>query len=352
MGAIRGQLGSEARVVSVRSVKAPGFSGLLGGTRLEVIAQTRPPPDPPTTVEPTAAAVGSEQGDGADPAVRGSTGATAAPVGPANRSTEEASAFEATRQGSQVAGQRSPQPRLGSLLRRAGLSEPLIARLREATEDEGGDERPLHYGLSDVAQRIREMAAAPEATPLPSRSAFLGMPGVGRTTALCKWLSAEVFIRGRRGTVASVEFDRPNPAEDLAVFVELLGLEFSRLPPPPGNANAFCYFDVPPLSLTRPDENVRLGSFLDEHRVTGRVLVLSSLYDAALLRQACTIGLNLGCTHLIFTHLDELPQWGKLWDFLIEAPLVPLMLSTGQSLSGEWETDVVGAALRRTFPWN
>ena len=55
VGAIRDQLGGEARVVSVRSVKAGGFMGLLGNTRLEVIAQVPAPVPPVEMVAPMAA---------------------------------------------------------------------------------------------------------------------------------------------------------------------------------------------------------------------------------------------------------------------------------------------------------
>jgi flagellar biosynthesis protein FlhF len=182
----------------------------------------------------------------------------------------------------------------------------------------------------------------------------VGLPGAGATTALCKWLSAEVFSRRRKGSVASIEFDKPKGAEDLAVFAELLGLDFSRQIPSTAvhSDDRFCYADTPALSLTRSDENRRLRAFLDENHLPGRVLVLSALHDSCILRQACAAGQQLGCTHVVFTQLDELPQWGKLWDFLIEPPMSPLMLALGPSLTGEYETDVVGTVLRRTFPWS
>jgi flagellar biosynthesis protein FlhF len=230
----------------------------------------------------------------------------------------------------------------------------LIARLQSSPAWPGAADRPLHQGLTAVAGQIRELAASVPTRPLPARAAFVGLPGVGCTTALCKWMAAEVFGRGRRGAVASIEFDRPKGAEDLAVFAELLGVDFGRELPATTTATGdrFCYADMPALSLTRPDENRRLRAFLDEQRVPGRVLVLSGLTDLAVLRQASVAGVDLGCTHLVFTQLDELPHWGKLWDFLIEAPLAPLMATCGPSLTGDCETDVIGAVLRRTFPWN
>ena len=61
-------------------------------------------------------------------------------------------------------------------------------------------------------------------------AAFLGAPGVGRTTALCKWLSAEVFRRARLGHVVTAEFDRPNNPGPLPVFCEALGVPVAHYP--------------------------------------------------------------------------------------------------------------------------
>ncbi|MFT3828766.1 MAG: hypothetical protein QM691_03570 [Opitutaceae bacterium] len=360
VGAIRKQLGDEARVVSVRAVKAGGIAGLLGSTRLEVIAQAQPSADPaaPTSQQPVAepvpelaefAATATPPARAVTPSALYAASAPAverAPVPAAVRTAPAESVMSETRRS-------APAPKLDGLLRRSGLSEALIARLQSTPGWPESEGRPLHQGLSEVAGQIRRLAATAKTRPLPPRAAFIGLPGVGCTTALCKWLSAEVFTHGRRGTVASIEFDRPKGAEDLAVFAELLGVDFARaVPAPEAGETRFCYADMPSLSLTRADENARLRAFLDEAQLRGRVLVVSGLHDSAVLRQACTAGLEIGCTHVVFTQLDELPQWGKLWDFLIEAPLAPLLATLGPSLSGECERDVVGAVLRRTFPWS
>ncbi len=353
VGAIRGQLGEDARVVSVRAVKAGGVAGLLGGTRLEVIAQV--PPAAPTAPVETPREPDTFGPVSTVPQAIPTRRAVTVGATYAEASTEAVPPLphvaDAAPSGGAAARRQPPPQRLETLLRRSGLSESLIARLH-ATRGwpTGAPEQPLHQG----AGLIRQLAADIAQRPLPARTAFVGLPGGGTTTALCKWLAAEVFSRGRRGVVASVEFDRPKAAEDLAVFAELLGVDFSRQVPVAGRAVApqFCYVDMPPLSLTRPEENARLRAFLDEQQLPGRVLVLSGLLDSAVLRQACAAGQELGCTHVVFTQLDELPQWGKLWDYLIEAPLAPLMVTLGPSLTDECETDVVGAVLRRTFPWN
>ena len=185
-----------------------------------------------------------------------------------------------------------------------------------------------------------------------SRAAFLGAAGVGRTTALCKWIARETFRRARTGHVVSVEFDRPNALGPLPVFSEALGVPLAHFPcgTEPAVTGGFVYFDLPALSVRRPADNASLEFFLEREKITERVLVLNAAYDRASLRDAYAAGRDLGATHLVFTHLDEVPQWGKLWDYLFDEEVEPLFLATGPSRTGDCEEDVPGAIMRRTLP--
>jgi flagellar biosynthesis protein FlhF len=110
------------------------------------------------------------------------------------------------------------------------------------------------------------------------------------------------------------------------------------------------YFDLPGLSLRDPAANAPLADFLNRENITERVLVLNAAYGHTALRAGYARGRELGATHVVFTHLDELAQWGGLWDYLIDGGLEPLFLATGPSLTGEWESDVYDALTRRTLP--
>jgi flagellar biosynthesis protein FlhF len=211
---------------------------------------------------------------------------------------------------------------------------------------------PLHRALAETSRLLRAQAdARPVRAPL-SRAAFLGTSGVGRTTALCKWLAAEVFRRARAGLVVAVEFDRPGSLGPLPVFAEALGVPLAHFPceTRPAVPGGFVYFDLPGLSPRRPADNQPVADWLDREGISERVLVLNAAYDRAALREAYAAGRDLGATHLVFTHLDEVPQWGKLWDYLFDEDLEPLFLATGPSLTGDCEEDVPGAIVRRTLP--
>ncbi len=330
---IREKLGPNARVLSVRSVAPTGFKKFFGAPRLEVIAQVDAPADAASGIASNLSAVSSEA---ATPAMEGD-----APASP--------------RFGAAGAPSIPPSPRnplgLSGLLRKSGLTETALERLQAGANWDELNTLPLHRALAETSRLLRQQVETRTARPPLSRAAFLGANGVGRTTALCKWIAQEVFRRARLGHVVSVEFDRPNPLGPLPVFAEALGVPLAHFPceTRPAVPGGFVYCDLPGISR-RPSENAAIAKFLDAEDITERVLVLNAAYDRASLRDAYAAGRDLGATHLVFTHLDEVPQWGKLWDYLFDEDLEPLFLATGPSLTGDCEEDVPGAIVRRTLP--
>lgn len=351
---IRERLGENAKVLSVRQVGGQGLTGLFSKPKLEVIAQVGDAASASASVgalgvsDEIAAPANLTQSEPA-PSLVGAT---------AESARVSATAVAPTGVSARAGAPRDTLPRLPDLLRRSGFSETMLNRLQGTPAFVGSPDRPLHRALVEVGEQLRRQATSRRPRPLPARSAFLGTRGVGRTTALCKWLAREVFAQQRVGRVLKAEFDRPNPAEGLAVFCEALGISVEYYAPsdpgapltiggPPGE---FLYADLPGMSVRSPAENAEIAKFLDREKFAGRVLVLNALYDASQLRRAYAAGVDLGATHVVFTHLDELEQWGRMWDFLLEGELTPLFLATGPSLTGDCEDDPVSTVLRRTLP--
>jgi len=135
------------------------------------------------------------------------------------------------------------------------------------------------------------------------------------------------------------------------MFCEALGVPCGRFPAfaGPADAGGFVYFDMPAISLRDPAENAQIGEFLDREEISQRVLVLNLAYEHPTLRSAYAAGRELGATHVVFTHLDEVQQWGRVWEYLGDSGLEPLFLATGPSLTGDCEDDVLGAVIRRTL---
>ena len=201
---IREKLGPAARVLSVRSVEATGLKKFFTAPRLEVVAQIDAPVE---TSAPSLAAISAE------------------PATPEPEAGEPAPK-------SRLASSRPPASPLGltGLLRRSGITETALNRLQAGANWDELNTLPLHRALAETSRLLRQHAETrPSRAPL-SRAAFLGAAGVGRTTALCKWLATEVFRRARAGHVVSVEFDRPNPLGPLPVFAEALGVPLAHFP--------------------------------------------------------------------------------------------------------------------------
>ncbi len=323
---IRERLGPNARVLSVRAVPMKGLRRFFGRPRLEIIAQAgaSPPADPV-------------------PAGRSSTfGATSsAPAEP-----DRAAALPP---GTPVAPARLD---LSALLRRSGLTETTLDRLRCEAGWPELNRLPLHRALAETSRLLRAQCEPRSDRSTLTRVAILGGPGAGRTTVLCKLLAQEVYRRGRIGHVVAVEFDQSNPLGPLPVFSEALGVPLAHFPcaTQPVVPGGFVLFDLPAMSAAAGPANAALRAFLEREAIEQRVLVLNAAYDSQSLRAAHAAGRTLGATHLVFTHLDEVPHWGKLWDYLFDEALEPLFLATGPSLTGECEEDVTGAMARRTLP--
>jgi flagellar biosynthesis protein FlhF len=244
------------------------------------------------------------------------------------------------------------RPELAPLLRRSGFSEAVLSRLESSPAWAALQDLPLHRALVETGRYLRRVAGARRAAAPLTRAAFFGPAGTGRTTALCKWLAGEVSRRARLGHVVTAEFDAPMSRGALPVVCEALGVPMAHYPAStqPATPGGFVYFDLPGLSLRDPAANASLADFMNREQITERVLVLNAAYGHAALRAGYARGRELGATHVVFTHLDELAQWGGLWDYLIDGGLEPIFLSTGPSLTGDCEDDVYDALTRRTLP--
>ncbi len=333
---IRERLGDNARVLSVRTVEPTGLRGLFGSPKIEVIATV--------AASPVGADLGRSSAD--------DEGRTEQARPLHLTSADEASPNPAALRVDARTSFRAPSMALPTLLRRAGFSESVLTRLQRSSDWAALSALPLHRALVETSRTLQRIAGA-RATPAPlTRAAFIGLAGTGRTTALCKWLATEVSRRARVGHVIAAEFDQPISRGALPVFCEALGVPLANYPAStqPAAPGGFVYFDLPPVALRDPAANVPLLEFLEREQITQRVLVLNAAYGPAALRAGYARGREMGATHVVFTHLDEVAQWGVLWDYLLDGGLEPLFLTTGPSLTGECEEDVFDALARRTLP--
>ena len=326
---LRERLGEHARVISVRQVEGTGLAKFLKAPKLEVIAEVALPPEVPTPItelpvahEPLAASPLAEN-----------------LVGFPAQSHHEPDASP-------------PASALVRLLRAGGFSAQVLARLRADRDWLALEKMPVGRALTRIGMLLREEFRSTPQRPLGSRVAFLGSPGAGTTTALCKWVATEVFVRQRGGVVLKLDLDRANPGDALAVFCEALGVRCARsvADVPALAPEQSLFIDVPGVVPDRRGDVAEVALALEPLFTTSRILVINAAYDAALIKRSYAFAERAGCTHVVFTHLDELTHWGKLWEFLLGQKLTPLFLGTGSNVAGDLELNVFDAVLARTFP--
>jgi flagellar biosynthesis protein FlhF len=335
---LRQRFGPRARVVSVRQVEGKGLARFLQAPKLEVIAAVGEPPASPQPEAPASAPAPA-------PAVPSEPLSPPAQVRTIVTEMPRAEAQPA------AAAPISSGSRLIRLLEAGGISKQVVSRLQAYPAWNMIESMPLGKALPEVGGLLRAEYRAVPKRPLGQRVAFVGPAGSGKTTALCKRLATDVFLRGQRPAALKLDLDRANPGDALSVFCEALGASYIRSvsdAPPPAQGRTL-YIDLPGFSLWAEEEVAEIRSALSTLFTTSRAIVINAAYDPALIRRCFEVGARLDCTHVVFTHVDELQHWGKLWDFLLRSGLTPLFLSTGQNIAGDCEENVFDAVLSRTF---
>jgi flagellar biosynthesis protein FlhF len=331
---LRERLGDSARVVSVRQVEGAGLGRFLRAPKLEVIAEVLAASRAETSAEMKSCLPEGEFDL-----------APAAPV-----AAPRPFKFE------QEQSSNLPAPvldeNLERLLSRCGLPPVTLASLKSTPHWSRIAELPLHLALNEITLFLRSEYQGRPARPLGQRVAFMGAAGAGKTTALCKWLATDVFVRQSHAAVLKVDFDRANPGDGLAVFCEALGVVCSRsVDDLPAHLlpNERTYADLPGVGLADEEEIATHAEMLSNLSIRSRVLVINAAYETNVIKRLYELGERLAATHVVFTHLDELPHWGKLWEFVLGRDLTPLFLSSGQSIAGDFVEEVFPSILARTF---
>jgi flagellar biosynthesis protein FlhF len=360
---IHEKLGPHARVVSVKQIGGRGFGGLLRAPQLEVIAEipaaAAPAPPAPRSAGPSITQVVTPAAPPITPIAPVAPSITpgafstkfprlAPTPAPPPPPEDESTWLQQEPVAPPPPAARGPEP-LERLLTRGGLSDQVLDRLRLSPQWDLLRQRPLGEALKEVVEMLRAQWHETPERPLGARVAFFGPPGSGSTTALCKALTIDVFFQQQPAVVMKLDGDQPNPTEGLAMFCEALKVPLIRsaddLEHIPDNHRF--YFDATGSPLQDGAAWRDLGRLLGEFYIESRVLVLNAAYDVGLLKRAYTLGHDAGATHVVFTHMDEVHHWGKLWDLLLSGGLQPLFFSCGQNVCGELREDTFDLMAQR-----
>jgi flagellar biosynthesis protein FlhF len=301
---IHSRLGSDAVVLSVGQVPASGFGRLWRRPQLEVVAGV-PDPTRPPAAKPTAPTATVEP---ADAGPKGLGGAW----------------------------------RSAGILHQLGLMPLYVDKVLDRVRESHGDTPPPslldEFSLVRAALAGFWRPAARGETGSPSIHVFIGPPGAGKTTALCKWLAKSVLAEGRSARAWRLDGRAANFAGLLDVYGEILGVPVERAwqpnQPPAGFDVAF--IDLPGLETQDGRVVEQLRASLGTIPSAQVHLVLNAAYDVSVLLAQARAFAALPVSDVIFTHLDEEKRLAKLWNVVLGTNFTVRFLSGGQNIPGDF----------------
>jgi flagellar biosynthesis protein FlhF len=223
-----------------------------------------------------------------------------------------------------------------------GLQPILVEKVLERARAKHGQEPPA--ALADEMALARSALAsfwraAPDLeSGSPAIHAFIGPPGSGKTTVLCKWLAKSVLTERRAARVWRLDSRAANFAGLLDFYAEILGAQVERewkgVPGLGGCEEAFV--DLPGVNLQDATAVEQLQAQLVGLDGAQVHLVLNAAYEAPVLLAQARGFDDWPVSDLILTHLDEEKRLGKLWNFVLGTKFTVRFLSGGQNVPGDF----------------
>lgn len=335
---IRDKLGENAKVLSVRQVGGTGLKRFVSSPKLEVIAHV---PEEESQVDQI-------EGKGLDDKVLNSD---AAPVSSDVKSTPTQDKLPEKTETNLVTEDIEEGKGL-YLLERTGFDQGLLKSLQSWSNWHEISNLPLAEALKEITIGLSDRFRGIQLSPTTNKIAFVGSPGSGKTTTLCKFLANEVFINKNTPNVLKLENGMPNPDDSLRIFCEVIGVTLFREEnnfPSPTDQNPL-YLDFPGFSLSNTNDWHEAGESLDRLGVDTRVLVVNGAYEKDIIVKEIRLARNLNATHLAITHFDEINNATKLWPILFENGLSPICICNGQNVTGDFSTNIMNLMITKTFP--
>lgn len=326
---IRAQLGPDAVVLHVRQLPAAGLKKLWKKARIEVVAAAAEEPSPL----------------------------------PGKLDALHQELAEIRQQLPQFRVANPAVPRLTAddwmvrpLLENFGLLPRHADTVIEQMRAHYHDVPPASFGeqlcmAGNLLEQIWTMKTAVPGPPQGSTHVFVGAPGVGKTTCLCKWLARVVLVDHRRARVLRLDGCGANTAETLSIYCDVLGVPVER-----GVAHGarpageeLLFVDWPGVPAHDTAALADLARQLKAFESPQVHLVLNAAYDTIHLISQVRSFSVLSPTDLIATHLDEETRWGKLWNLVLGTNYSLRFLATGQNVPGDFVEPEAATLLSSLF---
>jgi flagellar biosynthesis protein FlhF len=233
--------------------------------------------------------------------------------------------------------------RCASVLERLGLTPLHVERVLEKMQElHGTERRPPESMTQELALARAALLRLWRPRPGQRNSAgaplhvFIGPPGVGKSTALCKWLAQTLLLDGQAARVWRLDGRTTNASEIVSIYGEILSVRVERNWNGRGDSAVTGFIDLPGVDFQDAEALEALGKALTQFPGAQVHLVLNAAYTTALLLAQTRAFSNLPVTDLILTHLDEETAWGKLWNLVLGTNCPLGFLSAGQNVPGRF----------------
>lgn len=359
---IRETLGQDAVVLNVRRLPAEGLARLWQKPHIEVLAHV-----PEKTATPTTPAVNAALDEVQVSALAelraemremrdqltAPKNSTLADNG--SRRCEEAETLAALDESASLRRLQESQGdwRVGSLLEQSGLlpvhAERVVADLCAAH----GEAAPI--SICDEIELAKQILASrwnAATTKATGPHVFIGAPGAGKTTVLCKWLAQVTLVEGRSAAVWRLDGHVANTAESISVFGEILGVSVERYAPVNGelpDADVL-FVDLPGVNPLDSSAMTQLAQRIASLPNAQVHLVVNAAYETSLMLAQVRAFSKLPISDVIVTHLDEETRWGKVWNLALGNNCRVSYLSTGQNIPGDLAEASAEKIFSRQFP--
>ncbi len=367
---IRAKLGSDAVILDIRRQPASGVRRLWQRPQVEVIACLPDDAEPAATPgpAPSSAATPAEDADRragrteAPAPYRGVPqrealhryarsgapgGATSAPdpADPAPVPALVDDVFESTVP-SRAMASGAPLPgewRCRAVFERLGLIPVCAERVLATMQEIHGPGRAAPETLTKELVLARAAliklwrpVPPPETHGAAPLHVFLGAPGSGKSTALCKWLAQTVLIDARPAQVWRLDGRTANASELVSLYGEILGVRVERTWNGRSDPSVTGFVDLGGADFRDRESLDALAGTLA--RLPGACvhLVLNAAYTVPLLLAQVRAFSSLPIDDLVLTHLDEELAWGKLWNLVLGTNCPLHRLGAGQNIPGRF----------------
>lgn len=308
---LRKELGSEAVIVSSRTVREPGILGWFRPAKVEVTAAVERVTE--ARLEP-------------DDALRSELMEIKAMLG-----TMGATSIKASPKG-------VPPARWAERFRLADLSPEVMAILSEqlGTGDKTADEEKR------VLERLAK-CFSPYERPKGKRKriqVFVGPTGVGKTTTIAKLAAQQALQEQKKVALITIDTFRIGAVEQLRIYGDIIGVPVAVVGAPSELTDALTEFkskdaifiDTTGRSARKPLHVSEMRAYFDGLSDLEKYLVLSSTTKSRDLLSIYKAYCELGLAATIFTKCDETESLGGIVDLCYRTSIPVAYLTNGQNV--------------------